>query len=65
MYLTDKNTGETIEVRADDIMDYQPKEGYTSLLVIQDESYSLNRLVWINVVESISEIDDEMLYGTE
>ena len=63
MYLTCKHTGEPIPVDWKDILDYTPHEDYTSLLIGKYPQYDFDYSSWVDVRETIEEIEDEMIWG--
>lgn len=64
MYLTEKHTGEAMDVPWQKILDYEPIEsGSRILLGNYPEEEDLSKTVWIEVAENPSEIDEIMMYG--
>ncbi len=58
MILTLKHTGEPIDVDWTSIMDWKPLQSGTSILISRYPETSLEESVWLDVEESIDEIND-------
>jgi len=61
MHLTIRHIGEPIDIPFGDILDYIQMDGFTRILVGKYPEKSLDKAVWIEVLETMSEIDDKVI----
>ncbi len=60
MILTLKHTGEPFDVEWTTIMDWKPLENGTRIMVCNYPETGLDNAVWVDVEESIEEINDNV-----